>query len=96
MFEGLFSWLFPAKKFKPLSRELKSPPPLYSSSSYTYVRNGKTVYEERDGKVIKGTPADKVEAENLAKEVSSSAIEMTENMRKDMNRMFDNMKKMFD
>lgn len=93
MLDGLFSWLFPPKKPK-IKVEI-SKPPLFSSSSFVYTRNGKTVYEERDGKVITGTPADKAEGEKVAADISASTNQMIDDMQKNMDSMFNDMKKTF-
>lgn len=89
---SFFSWLFPPKpKIK-----LEVPrPPLFTSSSFVYKRNNKVVYEERDGQVITGTPADKAEGEKVAADISASTTKMIDDMQKDMDRMFDDMKKTF-
>jgi len=64
-------------------------------SSFVYKRNGKVVYEERNGKVITGTPADKAEGEKVAADISASTNQMIDNMQKSMDRTFDDMKKIF-
>ena len=64
-------------------------------SSFVYTKNGKVVYEERNGKTITGTLADKAEGEKVAADISASTTKMIDDMQKDMDRMFDNMKKTF-
>jgi len=64
-------------------------------SSFVYTKNGKVVYEERNGKVITGTPADKAEGEKVAADISASTNQMIDNMQRDMDRMFNDMKRAF-
>lgn len=101
MFDRLFSWLSP-RKAKPsvVNREVSDLPFSSNSSNssnfFVYTRNGKKIYEERDGKVVTGTASDKAEAEKFFTEAKASANQTINDMQSNINTMFDDMKKMFD
>lgn len=75
----MFGWFKNKKSSQP-----KKNPFVHKSSSFVFTRNGRTVYEERDGKVIVGTPEDKAECErfttDLNKEVNKVVSEMEESV----------------
>lgn len=104
----MFKWFFDL--FKPKSsvptppKPPKAPRPRNFStnqsvvsvdSSFVFKKNGKVVYEERNGKVITGTPADKAEGEKVAQDISASTSRMIDDMQRDMDSMFNDMKKTF-
>lgn len=49
------------------------------SSSFVFTRNGQTVYEEKDGKVIIGSPEDKAEGERVSEEIRKSLNDAVRN-----------------
>lgn len=106
----MFQWFFDLFKPKSAAPTLPKPPKaprpgnfsisaeqsvVSGGSSFVYKKNGKVVYEERDGKVITGSPADKAEGEKVAADISASTTQMIDDMQKNMDRMFGDMKKTF-
>jgi hypothetical protein len=105
MFKYISS-LFRPKSTKTANSEIPKPSKphkdsqtLINESSFIYLRDGKTVYEERNGKILKGTPADKAEGQRtiakVTEEVDALSKKAFDDLQENMNRMFDDMKKAF-
>lgn len=56
-----------------------------------YQRNGKVVYEERDGKVITGTPEDKAEGEKLRTSILKNNSSLLAGIQDDVNKLLKDM-----
>lgn len=69
---------------------------VHTSSSFVYKRDGKTVYEERDGKVLVGTPEDKAEGEKISTDLNKNVNKMVVEMERTTTGLFASMNELFE
>lgn len=87
----MLGWLkrfFSPKAQKPVFPQKPPEFPLWRESSFVFSKNGKIIYEERNGKSVQGTAEDKTSAEKVLGDILESHKKMAEDMRKSMDKMF--------